>query len=496
MALSIITLLLIALIIFVFQAWLKSRKNNLPPGPIGLPIFGSLHLLGKFPHRTLHRLAKKYGPIMHLRLGLVSTIVVSSPKAAESFLKTHDLAFASRPSHAVAKYMTYEGTNLSFAPYGSYWRNARKMCTVELLSTLKINLFRCMRKEELNLLVDYIMEAARDGVAVDLSAKVASYSKDMSCRMVFGKKYLDKEFDERGFMAVMEEGMRLAAAPNLGDYIPQIAPFDLQGLVKKMKALSKVFDAFLEKIIDEHIQFKDDNNRTKDFVDVMLAFMGSEESEYCIGRDNIKAIMLDMLAGSMDTSATAIDWTLSEIMKHPRIMKKVQNEMEQKVGMDRMVEESDLENLDYLDMVIKESFRLHPIAPLLVPHKAMEDTMVEGFLIPKDSNIFINAWAIGRDPSVWSDAEKFLPERFIGSNIDIRGRDFQLIPFGSGRRGCPGLQLGITVVRLVVAQLLHCFDWKLPNDMLPVELDMTEKLGIVTLREKHLKAIPSYRLHI
>jgi len=201
-----------------------------------------------------------------------------------------------------------------------------------------------------------------------------------------------------------------------------------------------------------------------------------------------------MLAGSMDTSATVIEWALSELMKHPRVMKKVQKELEDVVGLERMVEESDLDSLEYLDMVLKETFRLHPIAPLLLPHLAMEDCTVNGLHIPQNSRVIINVWAIGRDPSVWSDAEKFFPERFVGSNIDVRGRDFQLIPFGSGRRGCPGMQLGLTAVRLVVAQLVHCFDWELPDNMLPTELDMTEEFGLTTPRAKHLLAFPTYRL--
>jgi len=192
-----------------------------------------------------------------------------------------------------------------------------------------------------------------------------------------------------------------------------------------------------------------------------------------------------MLAAAMDTSATAIEWVLSELMKHPRVMKKIQKEL---------VEESDLDGLEYMEMVVKESLRLHPVAPLLLPHEAMEDCMINGFHIPKKSRVIINAWAIGRDPSVWSDAENFFPERFVGSDIDVRGRDFQLIPFGSGRRVCPGMQLGLTVVRLVVAQLVHCFDWELPNNMQPTELDMTEEFGIVTPRANHLLAIPTYRL--
>jgi cytochrome P450 len=161
-----------------------------------------------------------------------------------------------------------------------------------------------------------------------------------------------------------------------------------------------------------------------------------------------------MLVGSMDTSTMIIEWVMSELMKHPRVMKKVQKELDDVVGLERMVEESDLDGLDYLDMVLKETFRLHPI-PLLLPHEAMEDCVVNGFHIPKKCRIIVNIWAIGRDPSVWSDAAKFFPERFVGSKIDVRGHDFQLIPFGSGRRGCPGMQSGLTVVRLVVAQIVH-----------------------------------------
>jgi cytochrome P450 len=494
---------LLALLVFVYllqtQPWKSTskKKKRLPPGPRGFPIFGSLHMLGEFPHRDLHELAKQHGPIMHIRLGLVPNIVVSSPQAAELFLKTHDLVFASRPPYEAAKHISYNQTNMAFAKYGSYWRNVRKMCTLELLSNLKINSFRAMRKEEIDLFTDFIREAARDRVAVDLSAKVSSLSADMSCRMVFGKKFEDSEFDERGFRDVIHEGMKLSATPNLGNYIPQIAKFDLQGLTKKMKKVSKVFDNFFEKIIDDHIQCGDKNNngeKTKDFVDVMLGFMGSQESEYLIQRSNIKAIILDMLSASIDTASTTVDWALAELIKNPNIMKKVQKELETKVGMERMVEESDLESLDYLNMVVKETLRLHPAAPLLLPHAAMEDCTINGFHIPKNAHIVINAWAISRDPHAWVEPEKFVPERFLGSDVDVRGHDFQLIPFGSGRRGCPGIQLGLTVVRLVLAQLVHCFDWELPNGMSPAELDMREEFGITVPRAKHLVAIPTYRL--
>lgn len=202
-----------------------------------------------------------------------------------------------------------------------------------------------------------------------------------------------------------------------------------------------------------------------------------------------------MLVGSMDTAASSVEWILSELLRNPTVMAKVQKELEQVVGLNRMVEESDLEKLEYLDMVVKESFRLHPVAPLLIPHYAMEDTVVDGYHVPKNSRIVINTYAIGRDPAVWTDPEKFLPERFNGSGIDLRGQHFQLIPFGSGRRGCPGMQLGLIKVRLIVAQLVHCFDWKLPDSVSPKELDMEEEFGLVVTRASHLMAIPTYRLH-
>ncbi|KAF5442781.1 hypothetical protein F2P56_035403 [Juglans regia] len=489
------TILVLVILAYLLLEWTwrsMNKTKKLPPGPRGLPIFGNLHIFGEFPHRDLHRLAQKYGPIMHLRLGFVPTFVVSSPQAAELFLKEHDLVFACRPPIEAAKHISYKKKSLSFSPYGPYWRDIRKMCTLELLSNLKIKSFRSMRKEELDLLVKFIENAAFDCITVDLSAKISSLSTDMSCRMVLGKKYMDKDFDEKGFKAVIQESMHLSATLNLGDYIPYIGLLDLQGLRRRMKAVSNIFDEFLEKIIDDHVQSKDEN-KIKDFVDVMLSFMGSEDSEYDVERSNIKAIILDMLVGSMDTTATAIEWAISEVIKHPRVMKKLQKELEDIVGLERMVDESDLDRLEYLDMVVKETMRLHPVAPLLIPHEATEDITIQGFHIPKKSRLIVNVWAIGRDPSVWTDAEKFYPERFVGSSIDLRGRDFQLLPFGSGRRGCPGLLLGLTVVRLVVAQLFHCFDWELPNNMLPTGLDMTEEFGLTVPRAKHLLAIPRRR---
>ncbi|KAF3631994.1 Cytochrome [Capsicum annuum] len=351
-----------------------------------------------------------------------------------------------------------------------------------------------MRKQEVANFVTFINRAASSGVEVDISAKLASLSANMACLMVFGKKYMDDEFDERGFKDVIEETAVVTSTPNFCEFIPFLDVFDLQGLTRRSKELAKIFDDFFERVIDEHVHDSKEEKQTKDIVDTMMNIMQSGKAEFEFDRRHVKAMLLDMLIASMDTSSTAIDWIFSEIIRHPKVMKKLQNELEQVVGLNRMVEESDLEKLEYLDMVIKEGFRLHPVAPLLIPHESIEDCTIDGFDIPKGSRILVNTWAIGRDPEVWPEPEKFVPERFVGSNIDLRGHDFQLLPFGSGRRSCPGIQLGLITVRLVLAQMVHCFDWELPNGMTPNDLDMTEIFGLTMGRAQHLMAIPTYRL--
>lgn len=269
---------------------IKNRKK-LPPGPIGIPILGHLHLIGKNAHQDLYKLAKKYGPFMYLRLGLVPTIIVSSPETVEKVLKTYDHVFASRPHNEASQYISYGQRNLIFSKYGSYWRNMRKLCTLQLLTSQKINSYQSSRKEEVSILVKSIKQAVQDGVAVDLSAKVSSLNANLSCLMVFGKKFMDEDLDKRGFKSIVQEVVHLAATPNLGDFFPYLGVLDLQGLTSRLKALSKVFDEFLEKIIEEHVQSKE-LRETEDFVDTMMAIMQSGEAGFEFDPRHIRAVLL------------------------------------------------------------------------------------------------------------------------------------------------------------------------------------------------------------
>ncbi|KAM7260028.1 hypothetical protein ACFE04_015769 [Oxalis oulophora] len=474
------TTLLVTIVTFICLLLLLSRGttiwkqrqngNKLPPGPRSLPIIGNLHMLGALPHRSLAKLAQKYGPIMSLKLGQVRTIVVTSPQAAELFLKTHDIVFASRPKSQASEIMSYGAKGIALTPYGSYWRNIRKVCTLELLTASKIGMFAPMRKEEVWSLVEEIKEAAMAHEIVDLTKIVNQVVENITYRMILGRKK-DDEFDLK---SVISSVISLAGTFNLSDYVPYLAPFDIKGLAKRMKAVSKSAEELLEKIISDHEKDKSDNlhqnDHYKDFVDVLLTMLHQpmdpkDEHSHIIDKTNIKATMLGMLAASLDTTSTVIDWTLAELLTHPHVMTRLQEELECVIGNKRVVEENDLVNLPYFDMVIKESLRLHPALPLLIPHESMEDITIDGFYIPKKSRMLVNFWAIGRDPDVWSNnANEFFPERFIDSNLDVKGHDFELIPFGSGRRGCPGLQLGLNTVKLVVAQMMHCFNWRLPAD--------------------------------
>ncbi|KAL8494650.1 hypothetical protein ACS0TY_025473 [Phlomoides rotata] len=351
-----------------------------------------------------------------------------------------------------------------------------------------------MRRAELGLLVGSIKQSAQIRETVDLSAAVFGLSGDMNCLTVLGRKYSDKEFDDKGFNSVFKELSEVAAKFNVADYFPHIGGLDLQGLNRRMKQLSEIFDGFFEKIIDDHVQNRQQDKKKGDFVDTILAIMESGEAGFEFDRRHVKGLLLDLLVAGSDTSAASAEWTLSELIRHPAVMKKLQKELESVVGMDHTVEESHLDKLQYLDCVVKEAFRLHPVVPLLLPHESIEDCVVDGYHIPKKSRIMVNVWAIGRDPNVWHDPLSFTPERFMGSNIDVKGHNFQLLPFSSGRRGCPGMQLGLTVVKLVVAQLVHCFQWELPQGMLPTDMDMSEYFAVVTARANHLKVIPTYRL--
>lgn len=487
-----------ALVVLTNQ--LRRHKLNLPPGPKPWPIIGNFNLIGSLPHRSLHELSKKYGPIMMLRFGSVPVLVGSSVDMAKLVLKTHDVIFSGRPKIAAGKYTTYNYSDITWSQYGPYWRQARKMCLMELFSAKRLESYEYIRVEELNTMLRGIFNT--NGEPIVLKDHLSTLSLNVISRMVLGKRYLDQSGDNAiitpdEFKLMLDELFLLNGVFNLGDWIPCIKYLDVQGYVKRMKILAKKFDRFMEHVLDEHNAARDNDKENwapKDMVDVLLQLADDPDLEVKLERTGVKAFTQDLIAGGTESSSVTVEWAMSELVRRPEILKKATEELDQVIGKERWVEEKDIANLPYIRAIAKEAMRLHPVAPMLVPRLSREQVNISGYDVPKGSVVLVNTFTIQRDPKVYENPEEFWPDRFIGKNIDVKGHDYELLPFGSGRRMCPGYSLGLKVIESSLANLVHGFTWKLPDNIKPAELNMDEIFGLSNPKKIPLTACAQPRL--
>ncbi|KAL3748101.1 hypothetical protein ACJRO7_009344 [Eucalyptus globulus] len=477
-------LVVAALLIVLLMSKSRKRKSNLPPSPPKLPIIGNLHQLGKSPHISLHRLARKYGPIMSLQLGEVPTIVVSSAAMAKEVMNTHDLVLANRPQIFSAKHLFYDCTDMAFSPYGAYWRHIRKICILEVLSAKRVRSFSHVREEEVARLVHRIAESFPG--TTNLSKLLGLYANDVLCRSAFGRDFsAGGDYDKHGFQKMLEEYQELLGGFSIGDFFPSMEFIhSLTGMKSRLQHTFKRFDNLFDQILREH-----SNEAQKDLVDVLIDIEKNGYGDMPLTRANVKALILDFFAAGTDTTFITLDWAMTELVMNPKAIERAQAELRSVVGERQYVQETDLPQLPYLKAIIKEVFRLHPPAPVLVPRESMEEVIIDGYCIPAKTRFFVNAWSIGRDPQSWVDPEVFLPERFLDSTIDFKGQDFELIPFGAGRRSCPAITFGNASVEIALAQLLHSFDWQLPPGVHPKDLDMEEAFGITMHRIENLVVV-------
>ncbi|KAA0055276.1 cytochrome P450 71A1-like isoform X2 [Cucumis melo var. makuwa] len=485
-------LIFLFLFFLIFSLKLLSTKNtsvsNLPSLP-QLPIIGNLHQLGNLPHRSLASLSEKYGPLMLLKLGQTPTLVVSSSRLAKEVMKSHDNIFSNRSQNTAAKSLLYGCHDVAFASYGEKWREARKVCAMELLNPKREEYFQHVRDEEVEELVKEIIGG--DSSLVNLNKLLLSTSNNIVGRCVLGKKFEDESY---GLGEVTRKAMVLLAGFCVGDAFPWLGWIDvLRGFRGQLKGTFQRIDKLFEKVIEEHrdkMTNGDDNGCCeKDFVGIMLKLQ-QHSLDYHFTMEDLKAILLDMLLGGTVSAAASLEWTMTELMRNPTIMKKVQEEVRTIVGKKSKIETNDIQKMDYMKCIIKESLRLHPPSPLLLPRETMGSVNLEGYQIPSKTGVLINAWAIQRDPKMWERPNQFVPERFMEEkkSIDFKGHDFEFIPFGSGRRKCIGMSFGIASFEYVLANLLHWFDWKLPDGEL---LDMTEQHGLSVFKKLPLKLIPT-----
>ncbi|KAK2971235.1 hypothetical protein RJ640_014243 [Escallonia rubra] len=439
--------LLLFLWVLVKQGRPFSSKQ-LPPGPWKLPLIGNLHHLSVgLPHQTLSRLAEKHGPIMHLQLGEISTVLISSADVAQEALTTHDIALVQRPRQMAYDLVPYNNVGVTFAPYGSYWKRLRKICAMQLLGPNRVESYRAIRQEEVSKMMDSISSHASLGKAVNVRREALVLSNTLTARAAVGE--INNDADE--FISILS--------------------------------------------IQTEVRFR---------IFLLLIFPSYEFLHWITGvrrvivetRQKLDRILsnIDIFTAGNQNLAVVIEWAMAHVLKSPQVMEKAQTEVRQAFkAKGGKIEEREIQELPYMKSVIKETLRLHP--PLPIIQRETSDTCnVHGYEIPVKTQVLFNAWAINRDPKHWDDADSFRPERFLDSSLHWQGKNFEYIPFGAGRRICPGMTFAASIVEVVLANLLYHFDWKLPDGARPQDLDMNDISAIVAKKEKQLLAISTPNL--
>lgn len=487
---TVLVLPFLAFCTIYFTKSIQTEKLNLPPSPMKLPMIGNLHQVGRLPHRSLRTLSEKYGPLMLLHLGSSPALIVSSAETAKEILKTHDKAFLDKPQTRAGDALFYGSSDIAFCSYGNYWRQAKKVCVLELLSQRRVRAFQFAREEEMAKMVEKIHISCLSKVAIDLGAAFLTISNDILSRSAFGRTY--EEVDGQQLAELWRTAMDLVGEFCFKDLIPLLGWMDvITGLVSKLKRTSKALDAFLDQVIEEHLavsRTEDDISDKKDLVDILLHIQKNGMTDIDLSRDNLKAILMDMFLGATDTTATTMEWAMAELVKNPSAMKKVQEEVRGVVGEKSKVEEIDIDQMDFLKCIVKETLRLHP--PVFICRRTSASLELEGYHIPANLKVMINSWAIQRDPKSWDSPEEFMPERFANKSVDFKGQNHQFIPFGAGRRGCPGIAFAVVEVEYVLANILYWFDWELPEGINAEDLDMSEVFTPVIRKKSPLHLVP------
>ncbi|KAJ1270548.1 hypothetical protein BS78_06G060300 [Paspalum vaginatum] len=453
---ALLPLYLPPLLLFVLLRYFRSTggaASSLPPSPPALPLIGHAHLVGALPHVSLQNLAARHSGedgLMILRLGTVPTLVVSSPHGAQLVLRSHDQSFASRPWSVSGEVLTYGPSDVALAPYGERWRQAKKLVTTYLLSTKKVQSYRAAREEEVALVIDKVRRAAVTGAVVDMSELLTKFMNDMVCRAVAGRLFRVEGL-EKAIRQLIDVGVVLLRGLNLENFYPGLAKVACAAVAVAAMATA---------------------TRVTSYMHVLL----SAEEEYGLTRGNIKAILIDMLAAGTDNKYLALEFAMAELMLHQDVMAKLQHEVRSITQQcEYTINEDSLAGMKYLRAVVKETLRLHPPSPLLLPHLSVEDCDVGSYRIPAGTTVLVNAWAIGRNPRLWDAAD----ELHEGDNEEV---DFR------GRRMCTGINFSLASVEIMLANLVYHFDWDLPEGV--YNIDMTEVFGLTVRRKVKLLLAP------
>ncbi|CAI8602191.1 unnamed protein product [Vicia faba] len=478
---------------------MKNKNHLTPPSPPSLPIIGHLHLISKLPHQSFHKLSTHYGPIIQIFLGSKRCIVTSSPEIAKEFLKNNETYFSNRFRSAAVDYLSYGSKGFLFAPYGDYWKFMKKMCMSELLGARTLDHFLPLRQQETLRFVRLLQKKGEAGEAVDVGGELLTLTNSTISRMAMRKICSENDSDAEVIRKMVRDAAELGGKFNVSDYIWFCKNLDLQGMNKRLKGIMERFDTMMERVIREHQEErmkrmeKGEDDHVRDLLDILLEVHENENGEIKFSMENVKAFILDLFMAGTDTSATTIEWAMVELINNPDVMEKARQEIDLITQKSRLIQESDLPELPYLQAIVKETLRIHPTAPI-IGRQTSENCVVYGYDVPAETILFLNLWSMGRDTKLWENPLEFKPERFMSEDIkfDVRGQNFQFMPFGTGRRACPGTSLALQVVPTNLAAMIQCFEWKVDGDG---KVNMEEKPAMTLPRAHPLMCIPITRFN-
>ncbi|CAA7043266.1 unnamed protein product [Microthlaspi erraticum] len=470
----------------LYQRWWTS---NIPPGPKPKFMIGNFHQMK--PHWTHSFLewSQTYGPIISVWMGSQLSVVVTSSDLARQVLRDKDHQLSNRQR---SDKMTQDGTDLVWSDYTPHYVKLRKLCTLELFSLKSIENFRSLREMEARSMVESILKDVKK--SDDQSPKPVVVRKYLAAvvlntisRLMIGKHFGDEEGKE--FKAIVEKEFLLSGEGSLFDnvwWLRWVSAWIIsdKAYLSHMERRTKWFRGAIKPILEEEdVAFKEHQG----FVRKLLELKEKKE----LTEETVHGVIWNMFTAGSDTTAVIIEWAMAEMIKCRDVQEKAQQELDSVVGTERLMTEADIPKLPYLQCLVKEALRLHPSTPLMLPHKASETVWLGGYKVPKGTTVYVHVEAINRDPANWRNADEFRPERFLLEDIDVKGRDFRVLPFGSGRRVCPAAQLSMNLMALVMGNLLQCFSWSSP---IPGEsIDMTENPGLLCSMRTPVQALASPR---
>ncbi|CAN7105590.1 unnamed protein product [Brassica rapa subsp. narinosa] len=498
---SFILVLLCLLSLLCYSLYVrKPQRFDLPPSPPSLPIIGHLHLLlSLLIHKSFQKLSSKHGPLLYLRIFNVPIVLVSSSSVASEIFKTHDLNVSFRGLPPLDESLLFGSSTFLMAPHGDYLKFMKKLLVTNLLGSQALERSRCIRADELERFYANLLGKAMDKEMVDIGKEAMKVSNKIIFKMLMGSRYcLEEDGEAETARGLVIQSFALFKKIFLATLLHRpLKKFGISLFKKDILSVSDRFDKLLERVLVKHQEEKPSEHQSADMMDVLLEAFRDENAEYKITRNHIKTffiVMQELFIAGTDSMGQTTQWAMAELVNNPNILERLRKEIESVVGKTSLIQETDLPSLPYLQAVVKEVLRLHPPAPLFA-RTSREECRIRGFYIPENTTLLVNVYAVMRDPGSWEDPDEFRPERFLaslgtGEEDERREQAHKYIPFGSGRRGCPGANLAYIFIGTAVGMMVQCFDWTIKGD----EVKLEEAAGELNLTMAHpLKCTPVAR---